>query len=363
MTTPRLALSSPADILAAVPYLLGFHPDDSLVVTGFTGSALRLSSRCDLPVASADLRRLIPVLRRSGVTLVMLVGYGPGPLVTPAVDEATRLLREAGFDVAEALRAEGGRYWSYSCSNAACCPAEGTPFDPAVSQVAAIAVTHGLVALPDRRSLARSVEPSGGAAMRLATRAVAGGLRARLARARQAGPDGPDGPGGHDPLAADLVAEGLARVREAVIRYDSGGRLADEEAARLGFDLALIRIRDEAWTLLDDRDVHVALWRDMTRRLEPRYAAPAASLLAAASWQQGDCALAGLAVERALAADPGYTMALLLRQALTHMVPPETLRDRMPTTCELDDEMGPPRAAWLAPLRAWLIEDPVARTG
>ncbi len=64
-----------------------------------------------------------------------------------------------------------------------------------------------------------------------------------------------------------------------------------------------------------------------------------------------------MALERALAADPGYSMALLLRQALAHMMSPAMLRDRMPTPEELDDEMGPPRAIWLAPLRALLARD------
>ncbi|GAB3903300.1 hypothetical protein GCM10027612_69630 [Microbispora bryophytorum subsp. camponoti] len=83
------------------------------------------------------------------------------------------------------------------------------------------------------------------------------------------------------------MAEGLARVRRAVGLYDSGGRLDDEGAARLGLDLAVVRVRDEAWALIDDRDAHVALWRDLTRRLEPGHVAPAASLLAAAAWHRG----------------------------------------------------------------------------
>ncbi len=354
-STPKLLLSSPADVLAAVPYLIGFHPADSLVVAGFTGSGLRLSTRWDLPVEPGALDGLVPLLQREQVSMTILAGYGTGPLVTPAVEEATRLLRGAGIDVAESLRADDGWYWSYTCTRVGCCPAEGTPYDPVSSPIAAEAIVNGLVALPDRRSLERSVAPYGGlgrVSMRQVTGRVAAEVEGRLARA-----DRPD------EVAAAFVADGLARVRAAIDVYACGDRLGDEEAARLGFDLAVIRVRDEAWALLDDRDAHLTLWKDLTRRLELRFVAPAASLLAAAAWRAGECALAGMALERALAADPGYSMAILLRQALTHLLSPGVLRDRMPTPKELDDQMGRPRMSWLVPLLALLREEPAALAG
>ena len=48
---PRVRLSSPADVLAAVPPLFGFHPARSLVVIGAGGrrDRLRLGFRYDLP--------------------------------------------------------------------------------------------------------------------------------------------------------------------------------------------------------------------------------------------------------------------------------------------------------------------------
>lgn len=348
-------MSSPADVLAAVPYLLGFHPADSLVVAAFTGSGLRLSTRWDLPGEPGALDELVPLLQREEVTMAILAGYGTGPLVTPAVEKVTRLLRGVGIDVAEALRAHDGRYWSYACTRLDCCPPEGTPYDPVSSSIAAEAIVNGLVALPDRSSLERSIAPHGGVG-RVAMREVTEGLAAEVS-ARLTPADRPD------EVAAEFVADGLARVRAAIDVYESGGRFEDEAAARLGFDLVVIRVRDEAWALLDDRDVHLTLWKDLTRRLEPRFVAPAASLLAAAAWRSGDCALAGMALERALMADPDYSMAKLLRQALAHMLSPGVLEDRMPTPEELDDQMGRPRMSWLVPLLTLLAEEPTAPTG
>ncbi|GII54783.1 hypothetical protein Pth03_31720 [Planotetraspora thailandica] len=335
---PKLTLRTPSDILAAVPYVVGFHPADSLVVLGFGGTELLLTTRWDLRPEPRGLEQLGPLLRREKITMAVIVGYGPEDVVDAPVLEVGRLLEKAGVHVMEALRAEDGRYWSYACETIVCCPEDGMPYDPVSSPVAAEAVVRGLVALPDREALRSSVTPSGGAAMRDATRAEAVCLRSRLGGRPANG------------LAAELVAEGLSRVREAIDLYDSGGRLDDRAAARLGFDLMVIRVRDEAWASLDDRDAHIALWTDLTRRLDPRHAAPAASLLAAAAWRSGDCALAGMALERALAADPGYSMARLLSQALNNLLSPVALRDRMPTSEELDAEMGTPRASWLGPL-------------
>ncbi|MFF4990416.1 DUF4192 domain-containing protein [Streptosporangium saharense] len=359
--SPALLLASTQDILGAVPYLVGFHPSDSLVVIGLRGRPprcrLHLTVRWDLPLAPPGPGKLLPLLAEEGITQVIVVGYGPGALVTPAMDLTVTLFRQSGVTVVDALRAEDGRYWSYTCSRADCCPADGTPYDRETGVVAAKATVHGLVALPDRRTLERSLDPVDGAerlAMRRATARVTRELRAGLAES--------DAPGG---LAAEFVADGMARVRSAIALHASGGRLSDEEAVRLGFALAVVRIRDEAWALTADRaptgdavsaDACLGLWRDLTRRLEPRFVPPAASLLGAAAWCRGDSALAGIALSRACDIDPGYSMANLLMCALRHLLPPRVLRDRMPTSQELDREMGAPRMAWLLPMIALLGE-------
>ncbi len=357
--TPRVLLTRPGDLLGAIPYLLGFHPADCLVITGFTGrprgGRLRLTIRVDLPAPPGSLGGHVPLLRREGVAQVVLAGFGPGPLITPAVDRLIGLVRAGGIECLDALRAHEGRYWSYLCTRTDCCPAEGVPYDAASGPVAAAAAAAGLVALPDRASLERSLAPRGGpgrAAMRQATARVVAGVRGALTGE----PDGEH--------VAAFVAAGLDRLRRAVATYARGARLADSEAARLGLDLAVIRVRDEAWVLIDDAglDAHLALWKDLTRRLEPRFVPPAAALLGAAAWRAGDCALAGLAVERALAIDPAYSMARLLREGLRHVLSPDALRARMPTTAELDDAMGPPALSWLAPLTA-LLDDPGDRPG
>jgi hypothetical protein len=351
----RLLLSSPADVLAAVPYLIGFHPADSLVVIGLTGrppgGRLHLTTRWDLPLPSGALGGLATLLRRERVDQIVIVGYGPGSLVTAPVDQVRELAGQAGVRVTDALRAEHGRYWSYVCESTACCPAEGTPYDARAGRIAAEATMNGLLALPDRAALLETVAPVTGPArltmLRATERAVAGVRDMMAAR------------GDQDAFAREFVADGLHRVRSAVETYRAGRRLDDDESARLGLALTVIRIRDEAWTLVDDAGMaaHQALWNDLTCRLAARFVPPVASLLGMVAWRSGNCALAGLAVERALAIDPRYSMAALLAQALQHMVPPGVLRERMPTPADLDREMGEPRAAWLRPMLELLDTD------
>jgi len=80
------------------------------------------------------------------------------------------------------------------------------------------------------------------------------------------------------------------------------------------------------------RDAHRRLWTDVTRRAQPGYVAAPASLLAFVAWQSGDGALANVALDRALTDDPGYSMALLLRQVIGAGAPP--CLARLPMTPE-----------------------------
>jgi hypothetical protein len=61
---------------------------------------------------------------------------------------------------------------------------------------------------------------------------------------------------------------------------------------------------------------------DLTRYAQPGYIAAPATLLAFIAWQTGNGALANLALGRAHADDPNYSMAHLLRDTLTAGAPP-----------------------------------------
>jgi hypothetical protein len=126
-----------------------------------------------------------------------------------------------------------------------------------------------------------------------------------------------------------LAGAGLDAIAEVIGRYRHGGRpVTDQEAAWLTVALRDLRVRDDAWARMDPahRAAHQRLWTDLTRRARPGYVPGPASLLAFTAWQSGNGALANVALDRALADDPQYSMANLLRQVITSGAPPSLAR-------------------------------------
>jgi hypothetical protein len=331
---------SPPALLRLIPHLLGFMPETSLVVLGVTPprDRIKITLRYDLPSPpEADLvaelaAHAIGVLSAQRLTAAVAVGYGPEALVTPVARELREAAWQAGMDLREVLRVLDGRYWSYTCGDEECCPAEGVPFDAAAADPAeaeALAAVGDTV-LASRAALAARVAPLGGIAaesMRQATRRAELHIARLLARVRKSARLG---------AARHMIAaEGLAAVGTMIARYRDGGRFAsDDEIARITVALRDLRVRDDAWARMDPAhaDAHLRLWIDVVRRAQSRYVAAPAALLAFVAWQSGEGALANVALDRALADDPRYSMATLLRQAITAGAPPSLAR--LPMTPE-----------------------------
>jgi hypothetical protein len=388
-----------AGILAVIPYLLGFHPSNSLVMIGIAPprGQIKLAFRYDLPdppdagQARDIAAHAFTVLKRQPVDQVIAVGYGPGTLVTPVAEELLRTgIGSSQITLRDLVRVEDNRYWSYLCREADCCPAEGVPFDAQAHPAAAALTSAGFPAYPDRAALSRSLAPLTGAAaesMKLATQralrrgeqllalalrpssggvsasaasAPAGSVPAGSAPAASAPPESvPAGsaPAGSRPGvsrraasrrvtmddAMRLFAEaGRRAARDAIAIYRAGGQLTDDDQiAWLSVALTDLRVRDDAWARMDPahRDAHLRLWTDVVRRACAVYVPAPASLLAFTAWQSGDGALANIAIERALDADPTYSMALLLAEAIESGLPPSAASPPM-TPDEVEASYG-----------------------
>jgi hypothetical protein len=333
----QLRADSPEALLTIVPHLLGFLPQASLVVIGTEPESdrIKVTLRYDLPDppgagAAAELAaHAVGVLGSQQLTALVAVGYGSRALVDPVAGALRAAAAPAGIDIGDILRVEGRRYWSYLCTEQACCPAAGTPFAPDRGAMFALARAHGQV-LADRAAVAARVAPLGGLAaesMRQATRRAEQHVRQLLARVRKSARLG---------AARQMIAaEGLNAVGSMIRTYRSGGRFAtDYQVAWITVALRDLRVRDDAWARMDPEhaDAHQRLWTDMTRRAQPGYVAAPASLLAFVAWQSGDGALANVALDRALADEPRYSMAQLLRQVITAGTPPSLAR--LPMTPE-----------------------------
>jgi hypothetical protein len=325
----RIRVGSLAGFLAIVPHLLGFHPVRSMVVVGLDARRGRvvLAFRYDLPdppdaAASKDIAgHAAAVLAKRRIKTAIAAGYGPGPLVTPVAESVRSALGGAGIGLRDLLRVEDGRYWSYVCHDPGCCPAQGVPFDGAAHPAAAALDAAGMTARADRASLAASLAPLDGPLAKSMDRATERALRraeeivASAASAR-------------DGLRL-VVDAGRSAVREAIGTYRGGGRITDhDDLAWLTVTLPDLRVRDDAWARMEPRfrAEHQLLWTDLVRHASRPYVPAPASLLAFTAWQSGEGALANIAISRALAADPEYSMARLLGQALDAGLPPSAAR-------------------------------------
>ncbi|WDQ02235.1 DUF4192 domain-containing protein [Micromonospora chalcea] len=322
----KLTVRSPADLVTAVPYLLGFRPSDgSIVVIASRDRRIVFAARSDLPTPSTPASQpvdlaanLIPVVRRQQpITDLMIVGYGDTDHLDPALRTVGEAFTASGIPVRELLRVTGTRVFNLDCDNPACCPPQGTPFDPTASLIAVQATAAGLVALPDRAAVAARSAPVDGAArdgIRDATRAAA----TRLKTVSAAGSTGVD-------------EAGAQAVRDALRQHDGGKRLTDDEVAWLTLLLKRPSVRDLAVDLTEPNDRHVTLWADVTRRAEEALVPAPATLLAVTAWRCGDGALAAMAADRALQVDPAYGLAGLLRQALHAGLPPSVFEQAIAT--------------------------------
>jgi hypothetical protein len=330
-TEPAVRISGPSELLGAVPYLLGFHPSESLVLIGLDDGHLVVTARVDLAeVAEPDLLRgVVAALSRGGATALVGVVYDSGP-PQPApwlglVDELAECVRAHECELNDLLRVSGGRWWSYLCRTESCCPPEGSALPDAASRVAAEATYAGMVALPDRAALAATLEPHDAgsraeleplvaAADNEAMQAVLDGRREKAARALK--------------RAIFAAARSFAStVPDQAPTAAVHRGLPDTEVARFGVALSETVVRDPIWLAVDHGRLDGrALWRELARRLPPPYDAAPLFLFGWASWRAGNGALAAIAVERSLASDPGYSAADLLQAALAHGLSP----DRVP---------------------------------
>jgi hypothetical protein len=311
------------DAVDAVPYLLGFTPTDSLVAIALRGPRERMSftmrldlmpPRDDDEVARAVAARMAAARARS----VMLFVY---PKRRPSISKPLprhRLIaaidKALDMPVRDAVLVTPERIWSYVCDDHRCCPPEGRLRPSASPGQLALEAAHALngrAVLPTRADVVASVQP------------LAGLAAARLDAAIEA-------------AAAQYVsmtprrfvrhARGVAQA--ARDRYlDRPGDLTDDDAAVLIVGMHEWQLRDEmlGWATTHE-DAMRSLFADLARRALPPLDAPACTALAFIAYVQGDGLVTATALDRALDSEPDYSLAVMLRDALTGQLPPKEIR-------------------------------------
>jgi hypothetical protein len=331
---PRFKLKTPADIVDAVPYLLGFQPHDSLVVLSLRGERKRvgLTARVDLPqpeLAAQCARDFVGYLTRDHAAHAIVALYPPSdgrshPSVQPLADALTEQLLLASIEPLEVVCVGDGRWWSLLCMNDACCPSEGTPIGAVSTSVCAAAMTYaGVAVLESRDELVRTIAPVTGVvrvAMDYALTRVAEELAGRI----ECG------------LGDEVARESLVLWRaEVTVRLAAEvghvTALGVDDAARLILGLVDVRVRDQILTWYDGSQGEATrgLLVELVRRASSPFDVVPLALFAWICYLQGNGSLAGIAIDRALAANPDYGMAQLLDQALVSACDPAVFRSAL----------------------------------
>lgn len=334
-------LDDPGDLLAAIPAMLGFRPERSLVLAvlcavpaAAESAIIDLVVRFDLrhpetgapsdtaTVAAAASR----VCARPGVVGVLAVLVDDGlaerePAVrqrVPVLEELERQLAGRAVPVRGAWGARsiaaGQRWWSLSG------PARhGRISDPAASTVTLDRVLDGRPIRHDRAELTSLIASD--TALQEQVSSELAGARGR-AKDRYAAAARRDDPAGY--LRGELVT-----VLWLIANAESGAAPEARELADIAVALRDREIRDSMFALADTvhADAAEGLWGRLTRALNGADRAEAATLLGYFAYVRGDGPFAGIALDVALDADAHHPMAALLHTALEAGMRPERLRD------------------------------------
>ena len=297
-------LTSPHDILAAVPFLVGFKPKDSIVLISLKDDAINLAMRIDFPskISSLELANVSRHLLRNNSQAALVVFYLPHKFSPnhPVVQEISQLLATLPLDLKESLVVQNGRWRSLLCSDYTCCPIEGNHL-PEIenSRIAAEQVALGkplpFDSLQELNESISATESDPELIAMIKTIPTIDYEKNPVAKQREGAEAVID-------FIADFAADGVCRDKKltALVLV----RLQD------------LQVRDFALGSVspDTLDIYFNAWRWLLRQAPVGYIAPVANLFAAVAYERGDGALAHRSLDRAVADEPGYPMTSLLRR-------------------------------------------------
>ncbi|MER5554918.1 DUF4192 domain-containing protein [Streptomyces sp. NPDC002793] len=351
----QITLRGPGDLADALPYLMGFHPNDSVVMVALHGGRGRFGGRLRLgippepeewaPVADQLARCLIEgsekrESRPDAIVVFLCQDPAEGESAPQTMERlrplAQRLRTACGVldvPVLEALCISDGRYWSYCCPDERCCPAEGNSLAlPGTTVMAAAAAYAGVQvrgSLRDMEARLMPWETPAAPEQESALDSAGAVLVSRILDVEGRGEVGRETLTLARCLMERLGNAPAAGSAEEDARDDT--LITAEEAAAVILGLQDRETRDRAAAWMEGREAGAALrlWRALARRCVGPYVEHAAAPLTLAgwvSWSIGDEAGARVALGLALRADPSYTFAQLLHEACNQGLDPETLR-------------------------------------
>lgn len=369
-----MLLRGPADLIAAIPLLLGFHPTNSLVVVGLQadGRLIAVTMRVDLPptgpseqAAGGPFGRAVVAMTLGALQQVdasrvrlLVYPYDAGPEVAHTglphgalLAELCQQLWQHQVTVADALCVSpavgGNRWWSYLCADDACCPAEGqwTP-DSEGTDIRAAFALEGTAALPDRAALVTQLAAASPTDPAVESLELA--IYATAARELQL-----RGEGWWERTSVRLWRQSIT-LRAAQLLLDAAQEVpvrqltADEQALVL---LAITdrQVRDLVMCAIAQQSAQREVFDvliPLVRHAPAGWVAPVATLAAVCSYLAGDGAATWVALDRAVQDDPDYRLAIMLSDGLTRAVPPAALSEMITSLPRIESWDGGDLLAW-----------------
>ena len=309
-------LTSAHDLITAVPFLIGFHPNDSIVLISVKEGAIGVAMRIDLPstINSDEIDLLAHHFIRDEAEAALLVAYMPegrNDGDSLLISLGAGLIRN-GIEIHESLLISGGRYRSIICRDATCCPPAGKAL-PAIED-SAIAAEHVVAGIPmpygDISELIDSIAAD--------PISMTKGWSTAVNNFKI------------DEDSAEVTAlrrDGVESMELLLDEFRIGRGPTDEMlVARVIGRMSDVQVRDYAMGVHqeDTYDLYFAMWRELLRLAPVGLVAPIACIVAAMAYENGDGALAQRALDRAIADDPSYPLAALLRRVFNAGWPPQS---------------------------------------
>lgn len=385
------SVSGPGALITAVPALLGFIPQRSLILITFDGDGTEIGTTMRHDLAFDD--DGLPTPSMLGVIehlAAVCESYEVVRVVAVIVDDTfpadSDEYRRLAAVIHRHLSATGGLHGAFATAAITAGmewhtvwdsrshgewagmrvysgPESGLLGDPMISPVAvARAVSKGRRVLKTRSEMVEHLAPlphCGDDACDAHTVSAADDLAYRDLAADRAGRTGATITGetgsvdqsfidqwvleecveafGEHRTPLDVVVDHMRRLQErrdlefalSLIRRGDTAALSCDELRILDKALRELCVRD-ALMALAVTDVWIEaeqMWATLCRRLRGRGQAAAATLLGFVHYVHGNGAMAGVAFDQALQASPGYSMASLYGDALNQGIPPHVIAD------------------------------------
>ncbi|NBU32696.1 MAG: DUF4192 domain-containing protein [Actinobacteria bacterium] len=307
----NMIVHSPRQLISALPHLLGFHPDESMVIVALNDDQVLSIARLDwsidpIPIPEAILGQL----RTESKPAVVILAYTESELT---LESLLDLIPQASeFSLLDALQIADRHWRSLMCEDEQCCPPTGHPLAELLGADAEF-VFAGSAPFISREDLASRLSP-----IELSSDDKAQRDKAIASLKQEFEYDL-----AQDALEVEVRAKYLARL---MAMWPDAHSLDWSDSALLGLVATNIYMRDGLLRkMFDHPELRLAMrttLMDAVGRASESDVAALATVLAGCAWLDGNGALAGVALECALTVDPGYSLARLLDRAIAHNVPP-----------------------------------------